>query len=190
MFSQFFRSSEPAGQQASPGRKLDRKRTVRISFKRMLGGGKVRIEVEGRTLQVPFPKGVRDGYRLRLKGKGATGPRGERGDLYVTFRITDHPDFARDGNDVHAVTTISAMQAILGTERTLTDPYGKTIRLKIRAGVQPGEVLRVRGHGIETDEETGNLLVHVQVRIPEKLTDEQRQTLEEAARKAGLDQDA
>jgi len=186
IFSQFFRSSDASRQGAGPGNKLDRRRTVRLSFKRMLDGGKVKIDVDGRAVQVPYPKGVSDGYRVRIRGKGGSGSRGERGDLYVTFRVNDHADFVREGLDVHAKASVSVMQAILGAERTVKDPYGKTIRLRMRAGIQPGEVLRIRGHGIQTDAETGNLLVHVQVQIPEGLSDEQRKKLEDAARDAGL----
>ena len=183
MFSQFFRSAEP---DEPTGRRLDRKRSIRITFKRMLEGGRIRIDLDGKKFQVPFPKGVRDGYRVRVRGQGAPGSGGQRGDLYVTFRVADHSDFIREGNDVHANVNVPALEAILGTEKDVVDPYGKKIRLHLRAGIQPGEILRVRGHGIETEREKGNLLVHVALTVPDNLTEEQRATIERAAREAGL----
>ncbi len=186
IFSQFFGSGEPTQQEKGRRSATDTKRTVRLSFKRMLTGGKVRIEVGGKKIQVPFPKGVHDGYRVRVPGKGRVGPDGRPGDLYVTFRVTEHHDFERTGNDIHTRVSISAMDAILGVYRSVNSPYGKKIKLRLPAGVQPGEVLRVRGQGIETEKGKGNLLVHVQVEIPTNLTKEQRETLELAAKAAGI----
>jgi len=166
---------------------LDRESTIRISFGKMLEGGKIEVESGTETLRVSYPKGVKDGHRVRLKGKGDTDSLGRRGDLFIKFRVREHAKFRRDGNDVHIDLNIQMMDAVLGTEKTVRDPYRKTIKLKITAGVQPGEILRVKGHGIQTENETGDLLVHVGVSIPTDLTDEQKETLKEAARKAELE---
>ncbi len=186
IFSQFFGGGETAAHETRGRTKTDTKRTVRLSFKRMLTGGKVQIEIERKKIQVPFPKGVHDGYRVRVPGKGRIGRDGRPGDLYVTFRVKEHHDFERVGNDIHTRVSISAMDAILGVQQSVNSPYGKKIKLRLPAGVQPGEVLRVRGHGIETEKGKGNLLVHVQVEIPKDLTEEQLSTLEEAAKAAGI----
>ncbi|GMQ82254.1 MAG: J domain-containing protein [Rhodothermia bacterium] len=186
IFSQFFGGRDPGPREKRGRTKTDTKRTVRLSFKRMLTGGKVRIEVNGKKIQVPFPKGVHDGYRVRVPGSGRVGRDGRPGDLYVTFRVNEHHDFERIGNDVHTRVSISAMDAILGVQPSVNSPYGKKIKLRLPAGVQPGEVLRVRDQGIKTEKGTGNLLVHVQVEIPTDLSDEQLKTLEEAARAAGI----
>jgi len=129
----------------------------------MLEGGKIEVESGSETLRVPYPKGVKDGHRVRLKGKGDTDSLGRHGDLFITFRVREHPKFKRDENDVHIDLGIQMMEAVLGTDKTVRDPYRKTIKLKIAAGVQPGEILRVKGHGIQTDNGTGDLLVHVGV---------------------------
>ncbi len=186
IFSQFFGSGGPAPRDKTKHPKTDTNRTVRLSFKRMLTGGKVRIEIDGEKIQVPFPKGVLGGYRVRVPGKGRVGRDGRSGDLYVTFRVKEHHDFERTGNDIHTRVKISAMDAILGVEPSVNSPYGKKIKLRLPAGVQPGEILRIRGHGIETEKGKGNLLVHVQVEIPKNLTDAQRELLETAAKEAGI----
>jgi curved DNA-binding protein len=165
---------------------LDRKKTIRISFSRMLEGGKVEAKIGDETLRIPFPKGVRDGYKVRLRGKGDSDQSGRRGDLLITFRIREQVRFRREEEDVHTDAKVSMMEAIFGTECSVRDPYGKTIKLKVPAGVQPGEILRVRKHGIETDEKKGDLLVHVVVELPRDLTEEQREILREAAKKADL----
>ncbi len=189
LFSSFFGGSAPTqtGPESPDSRqKHDRKRTVRLSFKRMLEGGKVKVQLGEESVGIPFPKGVRDGYRVRVRGKGARRPDGSRGSLYVTFRVNEHHAFKRDDLHLHTEISISAIEAMLGISTSIRGPYGKKLKLQIPEGVQPGDTLRVREHGIRTGEKNGDLFVHVRVIIPADLNYDQRRTLEEAAREAGL----
>ena len=185
LFDSFF--GEVSGSQPPESKqKYDRKRTVRVSFKRMLQGGKIEIKLDEGVISIPFPKGVRDGYRVRIKGKGARRPDGRRGDLYVTIRINEHHAFRRDDLNLHTEISVSAIEAMIGVHRSIRGPYGKKLKLLIPSGIQPREILRIRGHGIDSEEKKGDLFVHVSVTIPTDLTDGQRRTLEEAAKVAGL----
>lgn len=159
---------------------LDLNRSIRIDFNRMLKGGAATFTLEGEKIRIPFPKGVEDGTKVRVKGKGKSGPRGQRGDLYLTFRVTDHPDFIRDGNDLHTDVDVSVFDVMLGGKTQVQSPHGKRLKLTVPAGSQPGDRLRLRGHGVETEDEKGDLIVRLDVTIPEKLTDEQKELIRRA----------
>jgi len=172
-------SRQPSGQ--------DIETKLRLSFREALDGGRKDVELPtGESIRLKIPQGVRDGTKIRLRGRGQAGPTGQRGDLYVTFEVGEHPRFRREGDDVYLTETIGTFEALLGTERRIPTPYGQRIKLTIPEGTQPGEKLRLRGQGVKTEDGQGDLYVEVDVTIPEDLTDEQRDTLRTAAEEAGL----
>jgi molecular chaperone DnaJ/curved DNA-binding protein len=140
----------------------------------------------GESVRLKIPQGVRDGTKIRLRGRGQAGPTGQRGDLYVIFEVGDHPRFRRKGDDIHLTESVGVFEAMFGTERRIPTPYGKRIKVTIPEGTQPGEKLRLRGQGVTTDDGQGDLYVEVDVDIPSDLSDTQRDTLREAAEDAGL----
>jgi molecular chaperone DnaJ/curved DNA-binding protein len=160
---------------------------LRLSFTEALKGGKKQVRLPtGESIRLNIPKGVKDGMKIRLSGRGQAGPRGQRGDLYVTFKVADHPRFRREGDDIHLTEEVGLFEALFGTERRVRTPYGQRIKLTVPAGTQPGEKLRVKGQGVETDDGRGDLYVTVDVSIPDALSDEQKDTLRSAAEEAGL----
>lgn len=160
------------------GRGADIESTVRLSFDQALEGGKTEVHLPGgEKVRLTIPKGVRSGFKIRLKDRGQAGPTGRHGDLYVTFEVADHPVFRRDGNDLYVTETINAFEATLGTTRHITNAYGNRIKLPIHAGTQPGAKLRLKGQGVQAEKRTGDLYVEIEVTIPEKLTDAQREAL-------------
>ena len=82
--------------------------------------------------------------------------------------------------------TVSALEALLGTTRAITNAYGQTIKLPIPPGTQPGERFRLRGQGVATCRHAGDLFVEIAVTVPKDLTDAQRERLRAAAEEAGL----
>lgn len=173
-------SEEPPTQ----ARTIDPEVEVRLTFDEMLEGGEAEITLpDGRRVRVPYPKGVRDGYRVRLRSRT---PASASGVIYVRFEVADHPEFARDGRNLKATVRVNAMEAMLGATRSLTTPYGKTVRLSIPRGAQPGEVLRLKGQGIQAEDGTGDLMVTILVTVPRDLSPEDDQRLREAATRAGL----
>jgi len=172
-------------QQAARGQDIET--TLRISFQEALNGGKRQVKLPGgETIRLSVPQGVRDGYKVRLRGRGQQGPRGQAGDLYVTFRVSNHPRFRRKGDDVYLTESISAFEAMLGTSRKIPTPYGQKIRLNVPSGSQPGEKLRLKGQGVKTSDGQGDLYVELDVQIPEGLTESQRERVRSAAEDAGL----
>ncbi len=184
-FSQQRGRQQQRQQRRGGGRDIET--TLQLSFREALDGGRKKVELPtGESIRLNIPKGVRDGYKIRLRGRGQAGPTGERGDLYVTFEVGKHPRFRRKGNDIHLTEEIDVFEALFGTDRRIPTPYGQHLKLTIPAGTQPGEKLRLKKQGVETEDGQGDLYVEMDVNIPDDLTDEQRKTLREAAEEAGL----
>jgi molecular chaperone DnaJ len=151
------------------------------------GDGRVRAR---RTIQVKVPAGVEDGMRIRLTGHGEVGPGGgPAGDLYVEVHERPHDVFTRDGEDLHCRVTLPMTSAALGTTLSLKTLDGEE-DLDIRAGIQSGSILTLRGHGAPRLRATGrgNLVVHVEVSTPSRLDAEQEKLLRELAALRGEDQ--
>jgi molecular chaperone DnaJ len=146
-------------------------------------GGDGRV-VADRRLDVEVPAGIDDGQRLRLAGRGAAAPRGgPPGDLYVHVRVAPHPDFTRRGNDLLHVRSISVAQAALGTACSIETLDGPE-ELVVPAGTQPGRVFRLRNRGVPVlqGRGRGDLLVQVDVAVPEQLSDEEAELYRALAR--------
>ena len=131
-----------------------------------------------------IPAGVDDGSRLRVAGEGESGFNGgPAGDLYVFIQVREHPKFQRRDYDIHSEQTISFTQAALGGDVEVETDRRPRHRCKITAGTQPNQVFRLRGKGVPLLDGTGrgDHYVHIAVRIPTSLNDEQRQLLEHLA---------
>jgi len=134
-----------------------------------------------RKLKVNIPPGVDDGTRLRLAHEGQPGANGgPPGDLYVFLKVKDHSFFERRENDLHCTIPLNIAQAALGAEievPTLEGPH----KLKIPEGTQNGALFRLRHKGVTILNSTsrGDLYVHVDVKVPTRLTREQRKLFEQ-----------
>jgi molecular chaperone DnaJ len=134
-----------------------------------------------RKLKVNIPPGVDEGTRLRLSGEGQPGGRGgPSGDLYVFLKVKEHAFFERQGTDLHCTIPINMGQAVLGAEievPTLDNPS----KLRIPEGTQNGAQFRLRGKGVPmlNGGGRGDLFVHIDVKIPSKLSREQRKLMEQ-----------
>jgi molecular chaperone DnaJ len=134
-----------------------------------------------RKLKVNIPAGVDTGTRLRLANEGQPGGSGgPAGDLYVVVKIKEHPIFERSGDDLHCSMPVNIAQAALGTEVSLLTFDGLE-SVKIPEGSQTGSRIRLKNLGVPRLQGTGrgDLFVHVDVRIPNKLTREQRKLFEQ-----------
>ena len=133
-----------------------------------------------RTMQVRIPAGVSDGQRIRLKGKGAAGERGgPSGDLYVTVHVTPHSVFGRKGDNLTVTVPVTFPEAALGAEVKVPTLGGAPVTVRLPAGTSNGRTLRVRGKGATRKDGTrGDLLVTVDVRVPQKLDNAAREALE------------
>jgi molecular chaperone DnaJ len=133
---------------------------------------------QARTINVRVPAGVRDGARLRIPGKGTPGTNGGRsGDLFVTVHVGAHDLFGRSGDDLTLTVPITFGEAALGTTLRVPTLDG-SVALKVAPGTPSGRTLRVRGRGIARGGKTGDLLVTVEVAVPQKVSGDAREALE------------
>ncbi|MGH3490589.1 MAG: molecular chaperone DnaJ [Actinopolymorphaceae bacterium] len=142
-----------------------------------------------RTMQVRIPAGVRDGQRIRLRGKGAGGERGGTpGDLYVTVHVQPDERFGRRGEHLTITVPITFPEAALGGEVTVPTLAGPTVTLKVPPGTPAGRTFRVRGKGTARRDGTkGDLLVTVEVLVPDHLDDDAKAALDAYRKATGVD---
>jgi molecular chaperone DnaJ len=131
---------------------------------------------------VKIPAGVKDGTRIRLKGKGEAGAGGgETGDLFVVTRVEPSKLFQRRGSDLVIDVPVTYAEAALGSTVEVPTPYGERVSLKVPAGTQDARQFRIRGHGAPKLDGSGkgDLIARLRVTVPKKLTKKEREALEE-----------
>jgi len=158
--------------------------TRQVSLRR---AGSKKVE----TYQVKIPRGVREGQRIRLAGQGEAGERGGKsGDLFLRVRLARHPDFTVEGADLIHEVRIAPWQAVLGDQLVIPTLEGSA-RLKIPPGTQGGQRFRLRGRGLQgVSGSRGDLYVVVQIAIPKKLSEREREVWEQLAQLHGQENSA
>jgi len=144
--------------------------------------------VSNRTISARIPAGVKDGQRIRLRGKGAPGENGgPNGDLYVTVHVSAHRLFGRKGDNLSLTVPISFDEAALGAEIKVPTLNGAPVTLKMPAGTPNGRTFRIRGRGAprsgkrstgHSSDARGDLLVTVEVQVPAVLSEDARAAVE------------
>jgi len=155
-----------------------RGRLIEHPCKECDGAGRV---VERREVNVDVPAGIHDGQRIRISGEGHAGVLGGRaGDVYVRVHVRPDARFVREGNDIFSQVDLTIAQAALGATLEVETLDGN-VELELPAGVQPGEVRVLRGKGMPVLQGfgRGDHRVLVNVRVPRRLTDEQRRLIEQ-----------
>ena len=151
----------------------------RVSFEESVFGAEKRIQVNHRAITIKIPPGIKDGQTLRLSGQGDSVGGGSSGSLFVKIAVPPHPNFKREDLDLVTQVTIPFTLAAVGGKIRVPTLKGH-VELKIPAGTQPGQQLRLRGQGItDASRRKGDLRVQIKVEIPRSLTKKQKQLLEE-----------
>lgn len=144
------------------------------------------VELDTRTLNVKIPKGVREGQIIRLAGQGSPGiGNAPAGDLLLEVHFNPHPRFRVAGRDLHMSLPLAPWEAALGAVIPIELPDG-SVKVRIPAGAQPGQQLRVRGKGLPA-EPPGDLLLNLQIRVPPADTPRARELYETMARELAFD---
>jgi molecular chaperone DnaJ len=162
---------------ATPGQNLEA--DLKLTFHEALAEETKTLNINGEPVKVKIPKGIADGTRIRLRGKGGPGANGgPQGDMYVRVHVADHPIFKRpDKRNLSVAVPVTFAEAALGSVVEVPTLTGST-KIRVPAGTQNGKMLRVSGQGVETANGTGDLLVTIEVSVPTELSDEQRSLLE------------
>jgi len=137
-------------------------------------------------IMVTIPSGVENGKRVVISRQGDAGPAGgPPGDLYVFIRVKPHEFFERQDEDLYCAIPISITQASLGAEIQVPTLEGKTIKVKVPAGIQNGKMLRIRDEGVPISSRRGNLYIKIMVQVPAKLSRRGRELMEELSQVEG-----
>lgn len=162
----------PAGFQRAPQKGSDRTATTSISFAGSIKGTTVSLrESNGNVIDVKIPAGIKDGQKVRQRGKGNAGPAGN-GDLIITVNVKPHDFFQRDGDNIRIHVPVTFAEAALGATIEVPTLDGDTVKLRVPAGTPAGRTLRVKGRGVKTSKVTGDLLVTIDVAVPQNLSKE------------------
>jgi molecular chaperone DnaJ len=140
---------------------------VEVTLEDAAAGGTRLLEVDGRRLEVAIPAGIESGSRIRLRGQGG-GSGADARDLVLVMALRPHAVFTRDGANLVRELAVTLREALLGAEVPVVTLGGKRLLLKIPAGTQPGQVIRLAGQGMPRLKggDRGDLLVRVRVVLP------------------------
>jgi molecular chaperone DnaJ len=168
------------GAPAGPRRGADVEAHATLSFRDAVQGSTVTLSTaDGSRITARIPVGVKDGQKIRLRGKGNPGDQGAAaGDLILTVAVGTHPVFGRDGDNLTVDLPVTFAEAVLGATVSVPTLSGDPVKVRIGAGTPNGRVLRVKGRGIVTKNHTGDLLAKVSVAIPQRLSDKAREAVE------------
>ena len=157
----------------------DLRMNLTISFADAILGSQKEVSVQGKNITLKIPAGIKGGQTLRIRGQGQAISLGEAGDLLVTISVHPHPTLIRDGQDLVTDARVSMTTAALGGTVRVQTLTGE-VELKVPAGTQPGQQLRLRGQGVaDASGRRGDLRVRLVVEIPKSLSRKQRNLLKE-----------
>jgi len=173
------------GCHSGPEKGHDMTYQISVTLEDVLNGAEKTISLRKngapQNVSVKIPKGIEEGKKLRLQGKGAASRNGgPAGDLYLKVEIQDNDKFTRKGDDLVIQRLISFTEACLGTKVEVETLEGKKFMVKVAAGTPHDSKLRIRGYGLPMGPlgERGDLFVKIGVRVPQELTEEQHESLE------------
>jgi molecular chaperone DnaJ len=185
LLAQMFRGGGAApgggfGGPQAPRRGQDVQARTTLSFRDAVEGSTVTLTtVDGKRVTTRIPAGVRDGQKIRLRGKGAIGqPGSDPGDLILAVSVDRHPVFGRDGNNLTVEVPVTFAEAALGATVPVPTLDGGTVKVKVHPGTPSGRVLRVKGRGVKTKNGHGDLLAKVVVVVPQRLSDAAREAVQ------------
>ncbi len=171
IFSQIF------GGRRGPRKGADLQSSVTISFRDAIFGKQIDIS---KGLTVRIPAGINDGGRVRVKGRGEPGEAGP-GDLYVVVSVVPHPVFSRKGENIHVTVPVSFTEAALGADIPVPTLEGDEVKVRIAPGTQNGKTFRVKGRGVKKGVNAGDLMVSIEVQVPQRVDEKAKRALEEFA---------
>ena len=189
-FSSFFSQGQSAGCggggcRPGPVKGQDMTYQISVTFNEILTGAErtISLRKNGRTqnVSVKIPKGIEEGKKLRLQGKGGESPNGgPGGDLYLKVGIESDSRFSRESDDLVVEKLISFSDACLGTKVAIETLEGKKFMVNVAPGTVHESRLRIKGFGLPSGPmgERGNLYVKLGVQVPQTLTDGQREVIE------------
>jgi curved DNA-binding protein len=186
------RGGRGAGRYGGPMPGADQEAEVELSVEEAYHGTRRSLRIAGpegtRTVEVNIPAGVTDGQRIRLAGQGGRGgDGGPPGDLYLIASIRPDSRYRVEGRDIYVRLPLAPWEAALGTTVPLETPGGET-KVKVPPGTSSGRRLRLRGRGLPNPRgRPGDVFAEVQIMVPPKLTEQERELFEQLAATSTFD---
>ena len=168
------------GGRRGPSKGADLQTEATISFRDSIFGSEINLRLESGTTSTRVPAGVKDGSKLKLKGRGAPGAAGP-GDLFVIIHVTKHPVFTRDEENLLMTLPVTFGEAALGADIAVPTIDGEEVKVRLAPGTQNGKTLRVKGRGITRNHKTGDLLITIDVVVPQRVDGKAKKALEDFA---------
>lgn len=174
-----------ASQRRAPVKGRDLKAELDITMEDVYNGTEKSIVINRQRIKIKIPKGIENGKRLKLSGKGEAPPGGgKKGDLYIRLNIKEHPDFRREGDNLYYDLETDLYTAVLGGTADIP-AFGEKVKIKIPPEAQQGMMLRLSGRGLpqfENSARRGNLYVKINIQLPENLTKKEKELFQELAK--------
>ena len=164
------------GGQRGPRKGQDLQTETTISFRDSVFGREINLRVNDQTINTRVPAGIKDGAKIKLKGRGAPGQAGP-GDLYIVIHVTKHPVYRRDGNNLLMTLPVTFTEAALGADISVPTLSGEDVKVRLAPGTPNGKVLRVKGRGITSNSHSGDLMITVEVHVPQRIENEAKDAL-------------
>jgi curved DNA-binding protein len=181
-FSDFFESMFGGSTGAGRGRQVkfrgeDYTAELQLEILDAYKTHKQTLTVNGKKIRITIPAGIENGQTIKISGHGGKGINGgPDGDLYITFSISNHPNFKRAGNDLFTTVDLDLYRAVLGGEITIETLNGK-VKLKVKPETQNGSKVKLKDKGFpvyKNEGQYGDLYVTYSIKIPTNLTEKQR----------------
>lgn len=171
IFSQIF------GGRRGPRKGADVQASITVSFRDSIFGKEVDIKS---NLTVRIPAGIGDSGKVRVKGRGEPGEAGP-GDLYVIVNVVPHPVFSRKGENIHLTVPVTFSEAALGADIPVPTLEGDEVKVRIAPGTPNGKTFRVKGRGVKKGVNAGDLMVSIEVQVPQRVDGNAKKALEDFA---------
>ena len=168
------------GGRRGPSKGADLQTEATISFRDSIFGSEINLRLERETITTRVPAGVKDGSKIKLKGRGSPGQAGP-GDLYVIIHVTKHPVFTRDEENLLMTLPVTFAEAALGADIAVPTLDGEEVKVRLAPGTPNGKTLRVKGRGITRNHKTGDLLITIDVVVPQRVDGKAKKALEDFA---------
>jgi molecular chaperone DnaJ len=156
-----------------------------ILFKDSIYGTELNLRLQPQgsaamNITTRVPAGIKDGAKIKIKGRGAPGAAGP-GDLYVTVHVTPHPIFSRKDENIHLSLPITFAEAALGADIKVPTLEGDEVTVRIAPGTPSGRTLRVKGRGVKKGSTVGDLMITIDVRVPQRVDGAAKKAIEDFA---------
>ena len=172
------------GFSSRPRRGRDVEAELPLSLEEASSGGRRTVTLQmpqgPKTLEVNVPAGIREGAKLRLAGQGDPAPGGTPGDLFLRVRYLPHPQFKVEGENLHCDVALAPWEAVLGAKVAVPTLEGQ-VELNIPAGSSSGRKFRLRGKGLGSGVNRGDLLARVMIKVPAQLSADERELWQKLA---------